>query len=396
MIPISTDAPLYHYPITTVSLITANIICFGMMLTGDPLAWVMEFGTIDPLQWLSSMFAHASVGHLLGNMIFLWAFGVIVEGKIGWLRMFALYMGIGLSQAALIQLIMLPIGGPGALGASSAIMGLMAISMVWAPKNEISIFYFFWFFWVLRVGTFEVTIMTYAIFYLGWDLVNFIIVDSGSMGTAALHLSGAVIGFGAGVLFLKQNWVDCENWDLFRVLKGNYGRFADSSTTVGSHADPQYMFGKNDVSVKDDLPDNSLSKRHQKRLAEVIRMIKDNDCMGASEELLMIRMEDSDATVSEPLLEKLIIGLLRADMPEDAEIYLVEYIERFPDNAGWACVRMAHLLLQLHKRPSAALAMLKQVRLSELSEKMQTRAKKIALAAKKQVRAGVKDARPEW
>lgn len=399
MIPIGTDAPLYHYPISTVGLIVANLICFALTGFGDPIRtepWILHFGELNPLQWLSSMFAHAGFGHLIGNLFFLWGFGLIVEGKIGWSRMLAVYMAIGLTQAAFIQVIMLPWKSSGALGASSAIMGLMAISMVWAPKNELKIFFFIWVLWVFRVFIFDVTILSYAIFYLGWDLLSYILIHGGGMGTPALHLSGAMIGFGVGVLFLKKDWVDCENWDLFRVLSGNYGRYADPTTTVGSHADPVLMFGHADVAVQDDLPDNSLSTRNSRKLNAIRGLVDSGDFISASEELINLQMQDHSSQLSEPRLRKLAVGLLRANAPDDAEIYLEEYIERFPEQAAWARMYMAQLLLGHHKRPSAALAMLKGIRLSRLSEGQQHSAKKIAATAKKQVRDGVQDAEPEW
>ena len=140
-IPIGTDAPIYHFPKVTIGLIVANCVCFALTGFGDfalTEPWLLEFGTLNPVQWLSSMFAHAHFPHLISNMIFLWSFGLLVEGKLGAKNMFAVYMGIGLSQAAFIQLIMLPWKSSGALGASSAIYGLMAISLVWAPKNDLN------------------------------------------------------------------------------------------------------------------------------------------------------------------------------------------------------------------------------------------------------------------
>lgn len=395
LIPIGTDAPLYHYPIATVGLILTNVICFvvtgfGAEETLDP--WVLHFGTINPIEWLSTMFAHAGFFHLIGNMFFLWGFGLVVEGKLGWRRMLTLYLAIGISQAALIQLIMLPWDRGGAVGASSAIMGLMAISLVWAPKNELKVFFSLFF----RIYIIDVTIMWYACFYLGWELVSWTLLHGMGMSTSALHLSGAIIGFGAGVLYLKKGWVDCENWDLFRVMSGNYGRFADSSTTVSSYANPELMFGKGDVSVKDDIPNESQSKRNSKRLNRINEMIDGGDFIGASDEMLSLRMQDSDSQFNETRLKKLAIGLLRANMADDAEIYLEEYVERFPDAVAWARVRLAQVLLVHHKRPAAALVELKQVRLSQLTDDQQTAAKKMAVAAKKQIKAGVLDAEPEW
>jgi len=435
LIPISTDAPLYHYPISTSGLIVVNFLCFIVAGAGHSNdAWMLHYGTFNPLEWLLSIFAHIGIMHLIGNMIFLWAFGLIVEGKLGWRRFLIVYLIIGVGQSGLEQTIMLYRTDSHVLssvlnvdskeelideilaedpeyteaeaeawvnafikeyrgsscGASSAIFGLLAICMVWAPKNEFQVLF------PRRRGlTFEVTIMGYALWYFAWEVVSFVMSDFGA-GTAALHLMGAAIGFGVGVLYLKKDWVDCENWDLFRVLSGNYGRFADASTTVGSHADPVLMFGTSDVAVKDSVPDTSHRTKVSKRLAAINDLIDAGDSITASEKMFDLRMQDHKSQLTEKRLKKLSLGLLRADMPDDAEIYLEEYNERFPEDAAWARVRMAQLLLTHHKRPAAALAMLKQVRLSQLNAELQTLAKKVASVAKKLVKSGVEDAEPEW
>ena len=233
-LPIGTDAPLYHYPITTVGLIITNIVCFGVTVSsGQPDSWVLEFSHIDPIEWVTNMFAHAGPGHLLGNMFFLWGFGLIVEGKIGWARTLCVYMIIGIVESAIIQAIMCAGGATegGALGASAAIMGFMAISLIWAPKNEVKLFVFFWFVFIVRAFVWDVTVMMFACVYLALDLASFLIIDQG-VGSAALHLTGALVGLGVGVLFVKRDWVDCENWDLFAVTAGTYGRNADPATAV--------------------------------------------------------------------------------------------------------------------------------------------------------------------
>lgn len=399
LIPVGTDAPLYHYPITTVGLIVANVICFVVSGGGYNEAaiqpWILEFGHINPLEWLSSMFAHAGIGHIFGNMVFLWSFGLIVEGKIGWYRMLAIYMGIGLSQAAFIQLIMLPWGTSGALGASSTIMGLMAMSLIWAPKNELKVFFFIWIFFYIRIKILDITIMTFAVLYLGWDLLSFILFHGGGMGTPALHLSGAAIGLGVGVVMVKKDWVNCENWDIFNVMAGTYGREADKTIAVGSHADPTIMFGHANVAVSDDLPDTSHRAKVSKRMQKIYDLIDAGDVITASERLLDLRMQD-DTPLNRQHLKRLANGLLKAEMPDDAEIYLEEYVEVYPESASWARLKLAQRLLTEHKRPRAMLAMLKGVRLSELAPEQQDLARKLVVAGKKQIRAGVEDAEPEW
>lgn len=392
-LPIGTDAPLYHYPITTVGLIVTNVVCFvAISSSGDQAAWVLEFHHMAPAEWVTNMFAHAGIGHLLGNMFFLWGFGLIVEGKIGWARTLCVYMTIGIVESAIIQAIMCAGGASegGALGASAAIMGLMAISLVWTPKNEVKLLFIF----IIRAFVWDVTVMTFACFYLAVDLAFFFLVDQG-MGSAALHLTGALVGAGVGVMFVKRDWVDCENWDLFAVMAGTYGRNADPTIAVGSHADPTLMFGHSDVRVQDEIEDDTRQSRFRKKLDVVNRLIDSGQYPEASDRLCELNLLE-EQPLDEQRLRTLANGLLRADMDDESEILLEEYIHRFSDDAHWARVRLAHALLKRHKCPHAALRQLKQVRLSQLSSELEILAKKIVHEAKIQVSAGVKDTEREW
>lgn len=396
-LPIGTDAPLYHYPITTVGLIITNIVCFGVTVSsGQPDSWVLEFSHIDPIEWVTNMFAHAGPGHLLGNMFFLWGFGLIVEGKIGWARTLCVYMIIGIVESAIIQAIMCAGGATegGALGASAAIMGFMAISLIWAPKNEVKLFVFFWFVLIVRAFVWDVTVMMFACVYLALDLASFLIIDQG-VGSAALHLTGALVGLGVGVLFVKRDWVDCENWDLFAVMAGTYGRNADPTTAVGSHADPTLMFGHSNVKVQDEIQVDTRQSLFQKELETVNGLIDSGQYLEASDRLVDLNLQQ-ERPLDERRLGTLAKGLLRSDMHEEAEVLLEEYVDRFPDDAHWARVRLAHALLKRHKCPGAALRQLKQVRLSQLSHELEVLAKNVVRAAKAQVKAGVEDAEREW
>jgi membrane associated rhomboid family serine protease len=86
LIPYSTDAPIYHWPITTVLLIAVIVLAFcGEVANPDQVsAFILAFGDgLHPLQWLTCNFMHADFFHIAGNMVFLWCFGLIVEGKLG-------------------------------------------------------------------------------------------------------------------------------------------------------------------------------------------------------------------------------------------------------------------------------------------------------------------------
>ena len=435
LLPLSSDAPLYHYPLATVGMIIVNLVCFLIFGPADPESmWMLHYGTINPAEWVLSSFMHSGWGHLIGNMFFLWAYGLIVEGKLGWKSFIAVYLMIGTAQCAIEQTMMLHRTEASALaevgvesreelvelfliewdlgreqaerdasrflalergascGASSVIFGLLAICLVWAPKNEFDVILFFFF----RPITFEITIIWYSVFYLCYETLSFWI-DGFRLGSSALHAMGAGAGFGIGVLYLKKDWVNCENWDLFKVLSGKYGPYADASTTVGNHADPTLMFGK-EVAVTDSLPRSEEKKVRTSKsnsLKKIHQLIDSNSIMEASEEMYALQMRETDTQLDQKHLKRFCQGLVNAAMPDDAELFLDEYIERFPDDAAWARVRSAEILLN-NQRPAAAIRTLKQVRLSQLTSEYQTLAKRTVKTAKQQVADGIEDAAPEW
>ena len=82
---------------------------------------------------LTSMFLHVSVIHLAGNMWFLFVFGDAVEDALGAMWFFGLYLVSGFFGGMAI----LATAGSSAVpvvGASGAISGVMAASLVFWPK----------------------------------------------------------------------------------------------------------------------------------------------------------------------------------------------------------------------------------------------------------------------
>ena len=221
LIPWGTDAPIYHWPVATVGLIVANTAAFFATMNLDPetqASLAMRLGDgIHPLEWFTSIFCHANIQHLVGNMMFLWAFGIVVEGKLGWLRFLVVYLGIGVGESALEQLLFRT-GTPGfSVGASAAIYGLLAVCMVWAPRNELHCLSFFQF----RIANWDLPILLFAVLYIGIE-VFMTAISAGQIFSALAHSTGALVGFLVGVAMLKGGVVDCENWDLFTVMRGEH------------------------------------------------------------------------------------------------------------------------------------------------------------------------------
>lgn len=224
IIPWGTDAPIYHRPWATMALMAATIGAFVLSL-GSGLDQVEPFilshgDGLHPVQWLTSNFIHADIVHLAGNLIFLWAFALVVEGKVGFWPFLAIYLGLGISQCALEQVLALRMDpGGGSLGASAIIYGIMAMALVWAPRNDLNCVGMFRF----NVDTFDLPILWFATFYLAFEVFG--VVWAGfAVSSALLHVSGAAIGFVLATAMLRMGWVDCEKWDLYSVWGGHQGR----------------------------------------------------------------------------------------------------------------------------------------------------------------------------
>lgn len=237
MIPLSTDAPIYHPPFGTGGLIAVNVLCFVMFcitpvevplesleVLEETSTWVerlsLEFGAFKPWQWLTNNFMHADWVHLISNMVFLWSFGLIVEGKVGLLRFLTIYLAVGTIYGLILQIgsYVLPWEGY-ALGASAAIFGLLAFCVAWAPANEFEVLWLFG----GRGGTFEISVLAFGAFFFAKEAFVFSL-GGFQMSSELLHILGFVIAMPLALWMVKSGRVDCEGWDVFSYLSGTTGK----------------------------------------------------------------------------------------------------------------------------------------------------------------------------
>jgi len=89
----------------------------------------------------TSMFMHANLDHLLGNMIFLWTFGRRVEDACGAGRFLVFYLGAGM-VANIGTLVLAPsLDDLPGVGASGAIAGVMGAYLVLFPGAHVKAFW---------------------------------------------------------------------------------------------------------------------------------------------------------------------------------------------------------------------------------------------------------------
>jgi membrane associated rhomboid family serine protease len=376
-IPIGTDAPIYYRPYVTIGLIAANFAAFVHTAGGEAAeGWILTFGNgLHPSEWLKSAFLHFGFGHLVGNMIFLYTFGLIIEGKLGPLRFLGLYLALCLLGGLVGQVLMLHYTGlaPGAGGASGVIFALMAIAWLWAPRNSVEVLFLFF---IIYINTFEVSLQTVALFYIGTNLMSAWLIGF-EISTPVLHLLGAGVGFGAGVLMLKKNWVDCEGWDLLSLRGRPYPEPAEPANL--------------DRPARKRRTSDELDPRL--KLHQIEEQISQGQYDEAWRAYSVLRNSIRPARLPQSQLECLLKGMVRLAQWNAAVSLLEEMLERFDQVDVKHRLALAAILTRQLQRPRAAIKVLKAIPRQDLDASSAQRFQDIRQEAMQQIEDGVLELR---
>jgi len=206
MIPLGdeTRRPV-QFPIATTLIILANAVGFAVELNGGDavvLRWSVVPADVSAghhlITILTAMFMHASWSHILGNMIFLWAFGPEIEDAMGSGRYLAFYIAGGI-VAAFAQVVANPGSTVPCLGASGAIAAVMGAFLVTYPGDQIKVLLFFG--WIIKV-TFIPAAVLIGFWFLTQLLSFGVVADVQTGGVAYLaHIGGAIFGAVTARLF---------------------------------------------------------------------------------------------------------------------------------------------------------------------------------------------------
>ncbi len=139
---------------------------------------------------LTSMFLHAGLLHVLGNMLYLWIFGDNVEDAMGPIRYLIFYLLCGL-VAAFAQILADPASSIPMVGASGAIAGVLGAYLVLYPHARVMTLVPLFFF--LRL------VVVPASFLLGFWFVYQLIASAAATGSSGgvaffAHIGGFVAG----------------------------------------------------------------------------------------------------------------------------------------------------------------------------------------------------------
>jgi membrane associated rhomboid family serine protease len=414
IIPMGTDAPIYHWPRVTVGMIVLNALLFLAVPPPSRTAFITEDGDIveapvstfdrlaltlgdglHPVQWVTHNFLHYGFTHLLGNAIFLWAFGIVIEGKLGPWKYLAMYLAIGTLHGALVQIALLRSGVDGhAAGASAVVYGLLAACMVWAPRNELNCVAFFFAGFRMFIFNWELYYTTVALFYIGGQAFWFGLFGLGAgrlLVSEMGHLSGAFWGAVLAVLLLRLHLVDCEDWDIFSLIRKRR-RLASDWKQRGEMLDRR----KTTVAkvVKEETVRKFQEPDHETRGAAALRRIREMIERDEIDGALSAYDKSARTLVQWPAQPDLydLIKLLHARKAEAPSVPLLrDHCKYFPDAPESSKVRLklAQILIRDMDRPGEALRHLGAIPSGSLKADLESARRKLIAKAEAMREEGV-------
>jgi len=157
-------------------------------------------GAWNPVRMLTATISHGSWDHLIGNLFFFVAFALVVETVIGPALFVLVFLAMGLSIGSLENMLTLTREGGAGLGLSGVVMGMMTLAAYFAPRIHIKHFYFFFFYF----GVLSIPLWAMAVWYVTWDMIDYIFLREFVPVAFAAHLAGAAVGLIAGITVFRQ------------------------------------------------------------------------------------------------------------------------------------------------------------------------------------------------
>jgi len=213
MIPLYDENRPLKKPYVNYALILINLVVFFFFfLTGTLLEGIKLYGAVPAAilkgtkLWtiFTSMFMHADIMHLAGNMLYLWIFGDNIEDTLGHARYLIFYLAGGVFSTFThifstvfsafftpIPYIFLDLGIP-SVGASGAISAILGAYLLLFPGARIrTLVFFFYFFTIISVPAFY-----YLGFWFLYQLMMGLFSLTGLPSGVAFwaHIGGFVFG----------------------------------------------------------------------------------------------------------------------------------------------------------------------------------------------------------
>lgn len=176
-------------PIAVWLLIVINLLLFIATLIEQDLILLLGLAPASfwdrPWTLVTNLFIHASMWHILGNMITLYFFGGFLFRLIGTKKFLLVYFGGGI-LGNILYLLLAPSPYSIAVGASGAIFALAGVLVVMMPNLRVLVYF------IVPMPLWAVVL----VFFVLWSFVPGVAWQA--------HLGGLVLGLVAGYFFRRR------------------------------------------------------------------------------------------------------------------------------------------------------------------------------------------------
>ncbi|MDP8254414.1 MAG: rhomboid family intramembrane serine protease [Candidatus Alcyoniella australis] len=226
LLPVGHGQGLKRWPWLTFGLIGVNFVCLALTAIAlvfvpvDTLTDLLAFKPSRFLPWtlLTSLFLHAGIGHLLGNMLFLYLAGPPFEDRYGRWGLLLLYLSGGVFASLFYAVFHWGAQTP-LVGASGAISSLLGMALVRFPNIRIRFYFTFMFvFW----WPFEVRAWIMLPLWLALQVTFALLAEGQGAGVAfSAHIGGFLFGVAAALAIKRlgledrltpEEVKDADNW----------------------------------------------------------------------------------------------------------------------------------------------------------------------------------------
>ncbi|MCC7320369.1 MAG: rhomboid family intramembrane serine protease [Rubellimicrobium sp.] len=211
MLPIRDHNPSLRAPLVTWVLIALNVAIHLQVMAAHPgeaalYRFYMDWALVPRLVTtgqnvdglLTSMFLHADLWHLAGNMLFLWIFGDNLEDALGRAGFLLFYLAGG-AAAGVAQWAVAPWSAAPTIGASGAVAAVMGGYLLLYPRARVDVLIFLVF--IIRILPFPAWTILWV--WFAFQVVGALASDAASGGIAYWAHVG---GFLAGIALMVPAW----------------------------------------------------------------------------------------------------------------------------------------------------------------------------------------------
>jgi membrane associated rhomboid family serine protease len=227
MFPLKTTVRVHSPPVITWLLIAINIYVFVMQFSvDDPVGFVYRWGLVPAnypglfrveeagsifkpallAPFITSLFLHGGLWHLLGNLLSLFVFGPNIEDRFGHVRFLLVYLACGLA-AGITQIAFSAGSEIPIVGASGAIAGVMGAFFLLFPGAKVVCVIPVWIIpFVVRVPA-----VVFLLFWIAMNVFNAVremqVASSADSAGVAwwAHIGGFAIGMVYATLLARRH-----------------------------------------------------------------------------------------------------------------------------------------------------------------------------------------------